>query len=118
MAETEETKSPNFINAFQLIAMSNDLDLSGLFEGEVCKKLVISCFVMWLLLETLLTQSTLAYLKDNVKQRTRFGSKHSIHETIESIEVAAKDVRLSVEKMNNSKVTQFPAFTFPCSYTL
>ncbi|KAJ8634653.1 hypothetical protein MRB53_008920 [Persea americana] len=75
MDETEETKSPNFINAFQLIAMSNDLDLSGLFEGE-----------------------------DNVKKRTRFGSKHSIHETIESIEVAAKDARLSVERMNNSKV--------------
>lgn len=48
MAETEETTSPNFINAFQLIAMSNDLDLSGLFEGEVCKKFVISllCYVV------------------------------------------------------------------------
>lgn len=28
-------KSSNFINAFQLIVMSNDLDLSGLFEEEV-----------------------------------------------------------------------------------
>lgn len=35
----------------------------------------------------------------------RLGSKHSIHETIEKIEVAAKFVRLSVERMNNSKVT-------------
>lgn len=39
----------------------------------------------------------------------RLGSKHSIHETIEKIEAAAKDVRLSVEKMNSSKVTNlFP----------
>ncbi|XP_058113804.1 CBL-interacting serine/threonine-protein kinase 21-like [Magnolia sinica] len=74
-AEMEKAKSPSFINAFQLIAMSNDLDLSGLFEEE-----------------------------DNDKQRTRLGSEHSIHETIEKIEVAAKDVRLSVERMNNSKV--------------
>jgi hypothetical protein len=28
-------KQPVFINAFQLIAMSNDLDLSGFFEEEV-----------------------------------------------------------------------------------
>lgn len=42
MPETVETKSPNFINAFQLIAMSNDLDLSGLFEGKVWQHLVIS----------------------------------------------------------------------------
>ncbi|XP_058067904.1 CBL-interacting serine/threonine-protein kinase 21-like isoform X2 [Magnolia sinica] len=73
--ETDKPKSPSFINAFQLIAMSNDLDLSGLFVEE-----------------------------DNDKQRTRFGSTHSIHETIEKIEVAAKDARLSVERMNNSKV--------------
>lgn len=74
-AETEtEADSPHFINAFQLIAMSNDLDLSGLFEEE-----------------------------DNM-QKTKLGSKHSIHETVEKIEVAAKDVRLSVERLNNSKV--------------
>lgn len=28
------TRSSSFINAFQLIAMSKDLDLSGLFEEE------------------------------------------------------------------------------------
>ncbi|XP_043711642.1 CBL-interacting serine/threonine-protein kinase 21-like isoform X2 [Telopea speciosissima] len=67
-------KSSSFINAFQLIAMSSDLDLSGLFENQ-----------------------------DEDKQRTRFGSKHPINETIEKIEVAAKDVSLSVERMNISK---------------
>ncbi|KAL6001882.1 CBL-interacting serine/threonine-protein kinase 21 [Asimina triloba] len=41
---------------------------------------------------------------DKDKQRIRLGSKHSIHETIEKIAVAAKDVQLSVERMNNSKV--------------
>lgn len=29
------TASSNFINAFQIIAMSSDLDLSGLFEEQV-----------------------------------------------------------------------------------
>lgn len=32
--ETKIPKSSSFINAFQLIAMSNDLDLSGLFEEQ------------------------------------------------------------------------------------
>ncbi|KAJ4953911.1 hypothetical protein NE237_030743 [Protea cynaroides] len=73
--ESRIPKSSSFINAFQLIAMSSDLDLSGLFEEQ-----------------------------DEDKQRTRIGSKHSIHETIEKIEVAAKDVSLSVERMNTSKV--------------
>ncbi|KAG9456009.1 hypothetical protein H6P81_000517 [Aristolochia fimbriata] len=72
--EMEKPKSPNFINAFQLIAMSNDLDLSGLFEEQIDRK------------------------------RTRLGSEHSIQETIEKIKAAAKDARLSVERMNNSKV--------------
>ncbi|KAJ0091627.1 hypothetical protein Patl1_14347 [Pistacia atlantica] len=35
-AESKIRKSPSFINAFQLIAMSHDLDLSGLFEGQAC----------------------------------------------------------------------------------
>ncbi|XP_042504227.1 CBL-interacting serine/threonine-protein kinase 21-like isoform X2 [Macadamia integrifolia] len=74
-AETGLRKSSSFINAFQLIAMSSDLDLSGLFEKQ-----------------------------DEDKQRTRLGSKHAINETIEKIEVAAKDVSLSVERMNMSKV--------------
>ena len=30
-----ETASSNFINAFQIIAMSSDLDLSGLLEEQV-----------------------------------------------------------------------------------
>lgn len=33
--DTEKSQSPSYINAFQLIAMSNDLDLSGLFEEKV-----------------------------------------------------------------------------------
>ncbi|XAR66675.1 Non-specific serine/threonine protein kinase [Bertholletia excelsa] len=75
-----ETTTPHthFINAFQLIAMSHDLDLSGLFE------------------------------LDNEKQKTTFGSKHTMDETIEKIEAAAKDVSLSVEKMNNSKMKIHP----------
>lgn len=32
--DTKVPKSSSFINAFQLIAMSNDLDLSGLFIEE------------------------------------------------------------------------------------
>lgn len=73
--ETKIPKSSSFINAFQLIAMSQDLDLSGLFEE-----------------------------KDENKQKKMFGSKHTIDETIKKIEAAAMDVSLSVERMNNSKV--------------
>ncbi|CAN6450214.1 unnamed protein product [Victoria cruziana] len=71
----DQNKQPNFINAFQLIAMSNDLDLSGLFKeksDENCKR--------------------------------RFGSKYSISETIEKIEAAANNVQLAVERMNQSKI--------------
>ncbi|XP_010265374.1 PREDICTED: CBL-interacting serine/threonine-protein kinase 21-like [Nelumbo nucifera] len=68
-------KSPSFINAFRLIAMSNDLDLSGLFEEQ-----------------------------DEEKQKIRLGSRHPIHETIEKIKYAAKDASLSVEGIYNSKV--------------
>ncbi|KAL1335333.1 hypothetical protein AAHE18_11G240900 [Arachis hypogaea] len=74
--ESKIPKSSSFINAFQLIAMSQDLDLSGLFEEE----------------------------QDHKKQKTRFGSKHTINETTEKIEAAATDMRLSVEKINNFKV--------------
>ncbi|ONK70530.1 uncharacterized protein A4U43_C05F34670 [Asparagus officinalis] len=66
----EDSGSDNFINAFQLIALSNDLDLSGLFH----------------------------------EKKTKLGSSHSVDETVEKIEAAAKDVCLSVERINNSKV--------------
>lgn len=69
------TKSRSFINAFQLIATSNDLDLSGLFEE-----------------------------KGDDKQKTKLGSKLAINETVMKIEEAAKEVSLSVERMNHSKV--------------
>lgn len=42
-------------------------------------------------------------IQDNKKQKARFGSKHTIDETIKKIEAAAKDVSLSVER-KNSKV--------------
>ncbi|KAH1117127.1 hypothetical protein GLYMA_17G066300v4 [Glycine max] len=77
--ESTIPKSSSFINAFQLIAMSQDLDLSGLFEEQ-----------------------------DEKKQRTRLGSKHTINETIEKIEAAATDVGLSIEKMNNFKIKMQP----------
>ncbi|KAI4335450.1 hypothetical protein L6164_014094 [Bauhinia variegata] len=77
--ETKVTKSPSFINAFQLIAMSQDLDLSGLFEEQ-----------------------------DQKKQTKRLGSTHNINETIEKIEAAAADVRLSVERIKNSKIRMLP----------
>ncbi|KAJ6923524.1 hypothetical protein NC652_016987 [Populus alba x Populus x berolinensis] len=74
-SETETPESSSFINAFQLIAMSHDLDLSGLFEEQ-----------------------------EDKKQKTRLGSEHSVHDTIRKIEVAAMDVSLSVERMKNSKM--------------
>ncbi|XP_061349925.1 CBL-interacting serine/threonine-protein kinase 21 [Gastrolobium bilobum] len=77
--ESTISKSSSFINAFQLIAMSQDLDLSGLFEEQ-----------------------------DHKKNTTRLGSKHTINETIEKIKAAATDVRLSVEKMNNFKIKMHP----------
>lgn len=77
--ETKIPKSPSFINAFQLIAMSHDLDLSGLFEEQ-----------------------------DENKQKTMFGSKHTINETIKKIEAAATDVSLSVERIKNYKIKMHP----------
>ncbi|XP_014510427.1 CBL-interacting serine/threonine-protein kinase 21 [Vigna radiata var. radiata] len=80
--ETTVSKSSSFINAFQLIAMSRDLDLSGLFVEQ-----------------------------DEKKQTKRMGSKHTINETIEKIEAAATDARLSVEKISNFKIKMQPKRT-------
>ncbi|XP_011018168.1 PREDICTED: CBL-interacting serine/threonine-protein kinase 21 isoform X2 [Populus euphratica] len=74
-SETETPKSSSFVNAFQLIAMSHDLDLSGLFEEQ-----------------------------EHRKQKTRLVSKYTVNETIRKIEAAAMDVGLSVERMNNFKM--------------
>lgn len=71
-AEKTMPKSNNFINAFQLIAMSRDLDLSGLFEEQ-----------------------------EEKKQKTRLGSKNTISDTFRKIEVAATDMSLSIERLNN-----------------
>ncbi|GMI97552.1 SNF1-RELATED PROTEIN KINASE 3.4, CBL-interacting protein kinase 21 [Hibiscus trionum] len=73
--EMRTHKASNFINAFKLIAMSDDLDLSGLFEGQ-----------------------------DDKRQRTKIGSKHTVNETITKIESAAMGVSLSVERTNNYKM--------------
>eukprot|EP01018_Ginkgo_biloba_P039920 Gb_21645 [translate_table: standard] len=68
-------KHPVFINAFQLIAMSNDLDLSGFFEKE-----------------------------NDGKRKRRFGSKHSANETMEKIEASVKALGFLVEKITQSKI--------------
>ncbi|KAJ8767489.1 hypothetical protein K2173_017533 [Erythroxylum novogranatense] len=70
--EAKNPKSSSFINAFKLIAMSNDLDLSGLFEDQA-----------------------------DTKKTTRIGSKFTVGETIKKIEVAAMDASLSVERRKN-----------------
>ncbi|GMH13798.1 hypothetical protein Nepgr_015639 [Nepenthes gracilis] len=72
-------KTPGFINAFKLIAMSHDLDLSRLFEE-----------------------------KDEDKHRIMLSSKHTIRETLERVEAAARDACLSVERMNNCKIKMHP----------
>ncbi|GMH16634.1 hypothetical protein Nepgr_018475 [Nepenthes gracilis] len=72
-------QTPGFINAFQLIAMSHDLDLSRLFEE-----------------------------KDDDKHRIMLSSKHTSTETIARIEAAAKAACLSFERMNNSKIKMHP----------
>ncbi|GAB2218257.1 hypothetical protein Droror1_Dr00001476 [Drosera rotundifolia] len=78
--------TPSFINAFQLIAMSQDLDLSGLFED-----------------------------KDEDKNRLMLGSKHPIGETIERIEAAARDASFGVERINKSKIKLYPVARANCS---
>ncbi|KAF2282786.1 hypothetical protein GH714_043179 [Hevea brasiliensis] len=78
-AETKMPNSSSFINAFQLIAMSHDLDLSGLFEEQ-----------------------------EDKKQTTRLGSKHTLNETIKKIEAASMDLSLTVERINNFKLKMHP----------
>ncbi|CAH8386386.1 unnamed protein product [Eruca vesicaria subsp. sativa] len=69
------TKSSNFINAFQIIAMSSDLDLSGLLEEQ-----------------------------DDKIYKTKIGSKNTAQETIKKIEAAATYASLSVERIKHFKV--------------
>ncbi|KAK4793696.1 hypothetical protein SAY86_024131 [Trapa natans] len=71
-AERRIPKSSSFINAFQLIAMSHDLDLSGLFEEQ-----------------------------DEVKEKVMLVSDHTVDDTVTKIQAAAADVKLSVERSNN-----------------
>ncbi|CAF1698620.1 unnamed protein product [Brassica oleracea var. botrytis] len=70
-----ETASSNFINAFQIIAMSSDLDLSGLLEEQ-----------------------------DDKIYKTKIGSKNTAQETIKKIETAATYASLSVERIKHFKV--------------
>ncbi|GAY46198.1 hypothetical protein CUMW_095140 [Citrus unshiu] len=81
-AELKMLQSPSFINAFQLIAMSHGLDLSGLFERQASNKI---------------------RTRNDKKETIRLGSKLPVDETIKKIEAAAMNVSLSVEKMNNFK---------------
>ncbi|CAA2961078.1 CBL-interacting serine threonine- kinase 21 [Olea europaea subsp. europaea] len=78
-AEIKDSEPTIFINAFQLIATSQDLDLSGLFEEQ-----------------------------ETEKRKTKLGSKHTISETIQKIKAAAKDASLSVEKINTTKMRMHP----------
>ncbi|XP_031381900.1 CBL-interacting serine/threonine-protein kinase 21-like [Punica granatum] len=73
-AEAEQSipKSSSFINAFQLIAMSHDLDLSGLFEEQ-----------------------------DEVKEKVMLVSDNTLGDTMTKIQTAAADVNLSVDRCNN-----------------
>lgn len=80
------SQNPGFINAFQLIAMSHDLDLSGLFEDKV-----------------------------DDRQKIMVSSKHTISGTMERIEVAAKSASLSVERMNYAKVKMRPLQKTGCT---
>ncbi|GLJ43271.1 hypothetical protein SUGI_0898430 [Cryptomeria japonica] len=73
-------KCPVFVNAFQLISMSNDLDLSGFFENE-----------------------------DTSKHKKRFGSRHSANDTIEQMEDAVKTLGLRVERINPRKTKIYGA---------
>uniref|UniRef100_A0A7N0ZXA7 non-specific serine/threonine protein kinase n=1 Tax=Kalanchoe fedtschenkoi TaxID=63787 RepID=A0A7N0ZXA7_KALFE len=75
----KKPKSSSFINAFQLIAMSHDLDLSGLFKE-----------------------------KDEPEQRRTLGSENTFSETMKKIEAAANDVSLTVERTNNFKMKILP----------
>ncbi|XP_057536827.1 CBL-interacting serine/threonine-protein kinase 21 [Amaranthus tricolor] len=69
------SETRGFINAFQLIAMSYELDLSALFEEN-----------------------------DDKKNRIMLGSKYTVTETIQKIEAAARNASFSIEMMSNSKV--------------
>ncbi|KAI4376264.1 hypothetical protein MLD38_014048 [Melastoma candidum] len=85
-AEETVPRSSRFINAFQLIAMSQDLDLSGLFEEQ-----------------------------DENKQKTRLGSQNTMGDTFKKIEAAAADLRLSVERSNNKMKIQLNQKMNRCS---
>ncbi|GAB2291494.1 CBL-interacting serine/threonine-protein kinase 21 [Dionaea muscipula] len=78
--------TPGFINAFQLIALSHDLDLSGLFEE-----------------------------KDDDKHRITLVSKHTISETTERVEAAARDTCFIVERISKSKIKLYPIAKAKCS---
>ncbi|GMN52151.1 hypothetical protein TIFTF001_021297 [Ficus carica] len=88
VTENRITRSSSFINAFQLIAMSKDLDLSGLFEEEASYN--------W--------ETGRCLFFDDTTKKTRLGSKHTFHETVKKIETAATDARLTVERINNFKM--------------
>ncbi|KAJ6719933.1 CBL-INTERACTING PROTEIN KINASE 21 [Salix purpurea] len=70
-SEDGSPKSPNLINAFQLIGMSSCLDLSGLFETE-----------------------------DVSERKIRFTSNHSMSDLLEKIEGIVTEMGFRVQKRN------------------
>ncbi|KAB5537315.1 hypothetical protein DKX38_014848 [Salix brachista] len=70
-SEDGSPKSPNLINAFQLIGMSSCLDLSGLFETE-----------------------------DVSERKIRFTSNHSMSDLLEKIEDIVTEMGFRVQKRN------------------
>ncbi|KAL8158796.1 hypothetical protein V2J09_000333 [Rumex salicifolius] len=76
-----DSQKPRYINAFKLIALSQELDLSGLFEEKENK---------------------------NAKHKMILGSKHSLGETIEMIQAAARDSCLSVERKGLFRIKMLP----------
>ncbi|KAG6758759.1 hypothetical protein POTOM_035218 [Populus tomentosa] len=70
-SEDGSPKSPNLINAFQLIGMSSCLDLSGLFEKE-----------------------------DVSERKIRFTSNHSMSDLLEKIEDIVTEMGFRVQKRN------------------
>ncbi|KAK4759821.1 hypothetical protein SAY87_022952 [Trapa incisa] len=82
-ADKQIPNPSSFINAFKLIAMSQDLDLSGLFEE-----------------------------KDEVKVKVMLVSDHTIHDTMTKIQAAAEDANLLAERSNN-KMKMHPSGKLP-----
>ncbi|CAM6099174.1 unnamed protein product [Calypogeia fissa] len=72
LVQEKQERKPVTMNAFELISLSQGLNLSGLFEGQA----------------------------EMVKRETMFTSKHPAHEIVTKIEEAAKPLGFNVQKLN------------------